>query len=129
MRFPDAPLALLIALVPTFVLLGIVWWRVRNGRGLSAFQGAAFAVGISLAAAVVTVSSTYVFRPLWAFRAQNWLLIGPLGTYLIVLLIVARKIKIESSSLVIWGVVGLVPLFFIGFYAWLLAACSFGECL
>lgn len=129
MRLPDAPLALLMALIPTFALVGLAWWRIQSGRNLSAFQGAALGVGLSLAALVLTISATYSFPLLSELRASKLLLIAPLGTYFIVLLLLCKRAKIEGSSLGLWGVVGLVPLFFVGFYASLLAACSFGDCL
>jgi hypothetical protein len=65
-------------------------------------------------------------RPL---QASNALLAIPSLVYVIAIVVVGKKFKIDYGSLGIWAVVGLVPLWFLGFYAWLFAACSFGDCL
>ena len=129
MQFPVAPAALLLALVPTLALLAICYWRFKTNRGVSPFQIAALGVGVGLAALVTAVGSTYAFRAFFPARASNWLIAVPLTFHVSVLVVAAVKARIEVASLVIWGFVGLVPLYFVGFYAWLLAACSFGDCL
>ena len=129
MQFPVAPAALLFALAPTLALPAMCYWRFKTNGGISPFQIAAPGVGVGLAALVIAVGSTYAFRTFFPARASNWLIAVPLIFHVGILVVAAVKTRIEVPSLVIWGFVGLAPLYFVGFYAWLLAACSFGDCL
>ena len=129
MELPVAPAALLFALVPTFALAGLAYWRFVLRRSFSSPSVVAFAVGLALAALVIAVGSTYAFKPLWPLRASDWLVVAPLATYFAAIAFVGAKGKLSFVPLCIGTVVGIAPLYFIGFYAWLLAACSFGDCL
>ena len=128
MQLPGAPLALLLALVPTLVLVAMAAWRASS-NSLSAFHTAALALGLALASLVVVVSATYAVPLLRNLRASNSLMAVPCLVYVGSLIAVAARSKINYGSLGVWALVGLVPLWFLGFYAWLLAACSFGDCL
>ena len=129
LELPVAPAALLFALVPTLALAGLAYWRFVLRRSFSSFSVVALGIGLALAALVVAVGSTYAFKPLWPLRASNWLVVAPLVTYLAVIAFVGVKDKLSFVPLCIVAVVGFAPLYLIGFYAWLLAACSFGDCL
>jgi hypothetical protein len=128
MQLPVAPLALLIALVPTLLLVAMAAWRASNGS-LTAFHTAALALGLALASLVGAVSATYAMPQLLPIRASNALMAVPCLVYTAALVVVGIKCRINCGSLVVWALVGVVPLWFLGFYAWLLAACSFGDCL
>jgi hypothetical protein len=128
MHPPVAPLALLLALIPTLALVALASWRART-NSLTALHAAAFALGLALAAVVLAVSSTYAFPHLRPLQASNALLAIPSLVYVITVVAVGRKFKLDYGSLGVWAAVGLVPLWFLGFYSWLLAACSFGDCL
>lgn len=128
MRTPDAPLALLIALAPTIALVALASCRARR-KSLTAFHATFLALGIALATLVVAVSSTYAFSFLRPLQASNVLLLAPAFAYVASLAIVGARERLEYGVLGLWAVAGLVPLWLIGFYAWLLAACSFGDCL
>ena len=128
MQLPVAPLALFLALIPTLVLLALAWWRGRSGS-LTAFHAAAFALGLGLAAVVLAVSLTYAFPLVRPLQASKALLAIPSLVYVLTIVTAGKKFKLPYGSLGVWSAVGLVPLWFLGFYAWILAACSFGDCL
>ena len=128
MRTPDAPLALLVALAPTIALVALALWRARS-KSLTGFHAAFLAVGLALAALVVAVSSTYAFAFFRPLQTSNLLVIAPAVAYVATLAIVGARAKLNYGTVGLWAIAGLVPLWFIGFYAWLLAACSFGDCL
>ena len=129
MQSPEAPALLLTGVAVALAPLGMALWRLRSKRGLSGFQVSVVAIGLALAALMVVVSATYSFRPLHVLRASNWLVIVPLLIYLASSVALGRRANLEYGSLGIWVAVGTVPLVFFGFYAWLLAACCFGDCL
>ena len=128
MQPPVARLALLLALAPTLVLVAMAAWRASNSS-LSAFHSAALALGLALASLVVAVSATYTIPVFRGVQASNALMVVPCLVYVVSLVAVGSKFKINYGSLGVWALLGLVPLWFLGFYAWLLAACSFGDCL
>lgn len=128
MRAPEAPLALVIALLPTAVLLGLTYWRFWVLRRYTHLTVIAFSFGSALAALVFAVSATYVWHAFSAAQASEWLALVPLVVYASTLMTIGKASKLSAPGLVLGGVVGLVPLCFFGFYAWLLAACSFGNC-
>lgn len=129
MRAPEAPLALAIALLPTAVLLGLAYWRFRVLRRYTHLTVIAFSLGTALAALTIAVSATYVWHTSSAAQASNWLAVVPIVVYASTLTAIGKASKLSAPGLVLGGVVALVPLCFFGFYAWLLAACSFGNCL
>ena len=129
MKAPEAPLALLIALLPTAVLFSLAYWRFRVQRRYTVGAVILFGLGVALATLVLAVSATYLSPSLSKAQASNWLAAFPLVVYAATLVVVGRASKLSAPGLVIGGVVALVPLYFFGFYAWLLAACSFGNCL
>jgi hypothetical protein len=129
MRAPEAPFALVIALLPTAFLFGMAYWRFRVLRRYTHLTVISLAFGSALAALVVEVSATYLWRPFSAARDSNWVFALPLLVYVGLLVVVGKATKLSATDLVIGGIVALLPLYFFGFYAWLLAACSFGDCI
>jgi hypothetical protein len=129
MRAPEAHLALVMALLPSAVLFGMAYWRFKVLRRYTHLTVIAFAFGSALAALVITVSATYAFRPFSAAQASIWLAAAPVLVYVGVLAVVSKASKLSSPGFVIGGSVAVLPLYFFCFYAWLLAACSFGNCL
>lgn len=129
MTLPVAPLALLIALVPAVALLALGYWRFAVLRTYTLMPVIAFAVGMALVMLSATVAATYAFHPIRALRESVVLLGIPAVFYVTAIAVVGRKGQLSSASLVIGGVVGLAPLCFFGFYAMLLSACSFSDCL
>ncbi len=129
MQSPEAPALLITGVTVALAPLGMALWRLRSKRGLSGFQVSVVAIGLALAALIVAVSATYAFRPLHVLRASNWLVSVPFLLYLASSIALGKRAKLEYGSVGIWVVVGTVPLVFFGFYAWLLAACCFGDCL
>lgn len=115
MTLPVAPLALLIALVPAAALLVLGYWR--------------FAVGVALVMLSAAVAATYALHSIRALRESVIVFGIPAVFCVTAIAVVGRKGQLSSASLVIGGVVGLAPLCFLGFYAMLLSACSFGDCL
>jgi predicted neutral ceramidase superfamily lipid hydrolase len=131
MTLPVAPLALLIALVPAAVLLALALahWQFAVVRTHTLMLVIAFAVGVALIMASVTVAATYAFHPLRELRESSLVPGIPVVFYVTALVVVGRKGRMSPASLVIGGVLGLAPLCFLGLYAMLLSACSFGDCL
>ncbi len=128
-RLPETPALLFIAIAFALAPLGFMGQRLRAKRPISGLQVSVVAIGLALAALMVTVSATYALRPLHAARGSNWLVVVPLLAYFSSSLIIGLKAKIDSGSLGIWVAAGIMPVAFLGFYVWLLAACSFGDCL
>ena len=89
----------------------------------------AFAVGVGLAILSATVAATYAFRPIRPLRESILVLGIPAVCYVTALIVIGRRGQLPAADLVIGGVLGLAPLYFLGFYAMLLSACSFGDCL
>lgn len=129
MTLPAAPLALLIALIPAMLLFAMAYWRFAVARSYTLVSVVAFAVGLALVMLSATVAAAYAFQSLRPLR-ESFLVLGiPAISYVVALVAVGRKGSASPASLVFGGVVGLVPLYFLGFYAMLLSACSFGDCL
>lgn len=129
MTSPVAPLALLIALIPAALLFAMAYWRLAVVRSYTLVPVVAFAVGLALVVLSATVAATYAFHPIRPLRESLFVLGVPVVCYVTALVVVGRAGQLSAVSLVIGGVVGLAPLYFLGFYAWLLSACSFGDCL
>lgn len=129
MTQPVAPLALLMALIPAAALIALAYWRFAVVRTYTLIPAIAFAVGVALVMLCATVAATYAFQPIRVLRESLLVLGIPAVFYATALAWVGRKGKLPSASLVIGGAVGLAPLCFLGFYAMLLSACSFGDCL
>ena len=83
----------------------------------------------ALAVLVLVVASTYTFATLRQLQASNWLIVVPFLVYALVLGTLTRRFRLSIASILLAGSIGLAPLCFVGFYAWLLAACSFGDCI
>ena len=123
------PTLLLIALVVALLPAALFYWRSQANRHVSGLHVTMVALGVALATLMLTVASTYAFRPLRVLQASHWLWGIPLLVYFGAAIPLGAKGKVEYGSLGIWIVVGLAPLLFLGIYAWLIAACSFGDCL
>ncbi|MDD5333598.1 MAG: hypothetical protein PHS32_07620 [Rhodoferax sp.] len=123
------PTALGLALLPTAVLIGAAYWRFKVRLAHTPLTVVAFSFGLALAALVVAVSATYSLRVLSAAQGSNGLVAIPLLVYAASLTAMGRRSKLSVPALVLGGAVGIVPMYFVGFYVWLLAACSFGDCL
>ena len=117
----------MIGLLPTAALVGLAQWRLRT-RPLTAFHACALALGLALAAMIVGVGSTYAFPLLEPLQASNALIAGPLFVYVCTASVARTKFSVGHGPLIVWGALGLVPLWFISSYAWLLTACGFGDC-
>lgn len=129
MTLPVAPLALLFALIPTLLLCALAYWRFAILRSYSAVTVTAFAIGVALFAVSATVAASYSFQTLLPVRESGWVLVVPVLAYVATLVVVGKKGNVSAHGLALGGLVGLVPLCFLGFYALLLAACSYGDCL
>jgi hypothetical protein len=124
-----APLALLMALAPAALLLGIAYWRFAVLRIFTLVPAIACAVGVSLVILCGVVAASYGLQFLQSLRDSALVLAIPLAGYAIAIACVGRKGRMETANLVIGGAIGLVPLGFLALYVTLLSACSFGDCL
>jgi hypothetical protein len=129
MNLPVVPLALLIAVIPAALLFAMAYWRFMVVRSYTLVPVVAFAVGVALVMLSATVAATYAFHHLRPLRESLFVLGIPAVCYVAALTVIGRKGRMSVSSLVLGGFVGLAPLYFLGFYAMLLSACSFGDCL
>jgi hypothetical protein len=129
MNFPVAPLALLMALVPFTALVAMAHWRFSVKKSYTLVTCVSFAVGVALFILSATVAASYSFQSLRLFR-DSFLVVGvPALCYVVALVAIGLKGKVPAINLVLGGAVGVLPLCFLGFYAMLLSACSFEDCL
>jgi hypothetical protein len=129
MRAPDSLLLLGTALAVALLPVAGAWWRIQKRRSVSGLQVAVAAVGVALTTLLVLVSSTYALLSHSAAASAWWPAAASLLAYGVSGFAVGRRVKVEYGSLGLWLAAGAVPLVFLGFYAWLLAACNFGNCL
>lgn len=129
MTFPVLPAALLLCIAPAAVLLALANWRLAQPRANHTLWVVAFGVGVALVAASIGMAASYSFRFLQPLRNSPWSLAVALVPYVVALLLMARSRQLSVSLVVVCGVVGLLPLYFLGVYVLLLAACAYGDCL
>ena len=129
MTLPVAPLALLMALIPAAVLIAVACWRLTVLPSYTLVPAISLAAGVALVTLSAIVCVTYAFEFLWPIRDSFLALVAPLVGYFGALTIVGRKGKLVVPDLVIGGILGLVPVYFLGLYVMLLSACSFGDCV
>jgi hypothetical protein len=127
--FPALPAALLLSLAPAAILLVLAHWRLAQPRSNRTFWVVAFGVGVALVAASIGEAASCSFGFLRPFRDSPWSLTVALAPYVFVLFAMARSRQLSVSLVAVCGVVGLLPLYFLGLYALLLAACAYGDCL
>ena len=129
MQLPVAPLAIDIPLLLSATVFALAYRGFRLRGTLSLIESLLIGFAAALAALVLAVASTYAFAPLRQLQASNWLVVAPLLVYALVLGTLARRFRLPIASVLLAGSIGLAPLYFVGFYAWLLVACSFGDCI
>jgi hypothetical protein len=129
MNQPTAPAALLLSVVPSVLLLVVARWRLARSASYVTVAVIAFALGAALLVASLVTASTYMFESLSSVRESKWSLTIPLLSYAASLWLVGRSRRVEGPSLVIGACVGLLPLCFLGVYAFLLSACAYGDCI
>ena len=129
MQLPVAPLAIAIPLLLSATVFALAYRGFRLRGTLSLIESLFTGFAAALAVLVLVVASTYTFATLRQLQASNWLIVVPFLVYALVLGTLTRRFRLSIASILLAGSIGLAPLCFVGFYAWLLAACSFGDCI
>jgi hypothetical protein len=121
------PWLLLQAVLLVLLLVGL---GCRRSPGLdNPLQVLSLAFGATLAVLVLGVLVAHGFKA--EHRGVGFAVTVCVGlfTYPGTLAIASRRGGDMFEALVLLGLLGLIPLFFLGCYAMLLAACSLGSCL
>jgi len=103
-------------------------WRFTAAKTPSALAAGSLALGSALVAGVIATSISYAV-PFPAARELGLGLIAAVTVYLAVLVYARIRRRVEVGGLMAAGAVGFVALWFVGFYALLITACAFGDCL
>jgi hypothetical protein len=104
-------------------------WRFIIARSQSGLAVCSFALGSALLALVLTTYAAYAFPPLTVLRQFGGTLIISVAVYASVFGYAVLRRQLQVSAAVLFGAAGFVGLWFFGFYAALMVACSFGDCL
>ena len=129
MTSPESPSALLFALVPALLFIAIAYWRFAFLRAYSLFSIIVFAVGAAVVFATLIVAVSYASSQFASLRSSVWFLAVPIVSYVGLLAAAGRRALVPARALIFGGLIGLIPLCFLGIYAVFMAACSFGDCL
>jgi hypothetical protein len=121
--------ALAMSVLATLGFLALGTWRFIIGRSSSGLAVGSFALGSALLALAAATYAAYAFQSLAVLRHFGFTLVIPAVVYAGVFAYAVLKRRLEFSNLLLFAVAGFVGLWFFGFYAALLVACSFGDCL
>lgn len=121
--------ALLMSVVATVGFFSFGLWRFSSRPTPSPMVVASFALGSALLALVAATYLVYAIPQMRTAREFGANLLVPVAVYLGVFIYAVRRRATEAGNLLFVGCVGFVALWFYGFYAGLLVACSFGDCL
>lgn len=128
LRTAESLLYLAWSAAPSLALLvlGGTWTRWPNGwRELPA---TAFSVGLALLVLLMTVVVIYTtWFPFLSSRPEALLFIAPVLTYLLTLLTFSRREGLVPARLTAFGLIGLVPLYYLFGFTLIASACSFNK--
>jgi hypothetical protein len=123
----DFALAMSVLATVGFSAFGV--WRFAVAARPSPFAAAALALGMALIVLVVSTFLAYAipFAEPARYFGINWVL--PVIAFLCILVYAGKWRQVEPGGLVLFGAAAFVGLWFLSFYAGLLVACTFGDCL
>jgi hypothetical protein len=121
--------ALCMSIVATagFLAFGIRQFAIS--RPPSSVAVGSLALGAALLALVLATCLVYALPSLRPAREAGINLVVPLVVYLGVFVHAVVRHRLTFGNLLFVAILGFVGLWFFGFYAGLLVACSFGDCL
>ena len=129
MLLPTVPLFLLLSLLPAVALLVLGRCGLAYAQSRTTLAIVSLALGAGLLSISLVSAGLYSFQFIQDGRESRWLLALPLAPYAGVILVMSKARAVKLSWLALGTSVGLVPLYVVGMYSVLLAACSFGDCL
>jgi hypothetical protein len=129
MLLPSVPLFLLLSLLPAVALLVLGRWGLAYAESRTTLAILSLALGAGLLFISLISAGSYSLQALQGGRESRWLLAIPLVPYVSVIVVMARARSVDLPRLALGASAGLVPLYFVGMYSALLAACSLGDCL
>lgn len=121
--------ALAMSVLATLGFFALGTWRFVIARSPSGLAVGSFALGSALLALAAATYAAYAFPPFAVLRQFGGTLVVAVVVYAGVFAYAVLKRRLEFGNLLLFAVVGFVGLWFFGFYAALLVACSFGDCL
>lgn len=112
-----------------FIAIGIAWlyWI----KAVRAIPATLIGLGLALFSGMLVIAIGYSFPNVPAFRESVILIAGvPLLVYAATLVLFVRNAESSTIAAVVFGLAGLIPLYFIGGYVLIYSACSFsiGGC-
>jgi hypothetical protein len=129
MQIPSAPLAIAFPLVGVATVFALAYRSFRIHAALSLIEVLLVSAAAAVAALVVAVACFYGLSSPTPSAMSAWLFVLPLAVYFLALHLLRRRFRLSTSGTLMGGTLTLLPLWFVGMYAGLLVACSFGECI
>jgi hypothetical protein len=123
-----ADVAFAMSVLVTLGTLTFGAWRFAAAPQPSPIASALLALGAALLAGLVATAAAYAI-PMRAVHELGLGLAIPVVVYMAVLIYARVRRKVELAGLIAFGAVGALALWFVGFYALLITACAFGDCL
>lgn len=128
MNLPQSLALFAHALVPPIALIsiGLGWFLWRGNT--SAIASTLSSLGLALLGLVSLVALADAFPGAASLAGSlSVLLGGTLLVYAAALAVLTRRASVSTLSAVACGVIGLIPLYWLGGYVLIYAACSFGS--
>ena len=128
MNFPSSLALFAHAVVPPIALISMgLGWLLWRGN-TSVIPPTRLSLGLALLALVSLVALAYAFPGASRLVGSTFVLLG--GTLLVygaMIGVLTRHATISMLSVVTCGAIGLIPLYWLGGYVLIYAACSFGT--
>ena len=123
-----SPLLLSKAAAPALGLIGIGIVCLLWQKAIKAIPATLFSLGLALLALLLLVVTAYSFANAQLIRESVAVLLGvPLLVYTVSLGALTRYGGIAAARVVVCGLAGLVPLYFIGGFVLVTSACSLSS--
>ena len=110
------------------IVIGGIW--IFRRRRVNAIPATLLSIGVGLSALLLLVVFAYSFDNPLAFKVKDSLVFIaglPLLIYGGALFVLLRRAGISTAGMVVYCLVGLIPLYFIGGFVLISSACSFGA--
>lgn len=119
----------MMSVLSTIGFLVFGTWKFVIARSSSGLAVGSFALGSALLVLVAATYLSYAVASFSVLRLYGGTLVLPALVFFGVFAYALIKRSAGLIHLLLFGAVGFIGLCFFGFYASLLVACSFGDCL
>jgi hypothetical protein len=109
-----------------FIAIGLAW--LSWDRPIKAIPATLLSIGLALLTLMLLIVVAYTIASGASLQDSVFVLMGlPLLVYAASLVIMVRRSNISKPKAVAWGMIGLVPLYFVSGVVLIYSACSFGT--